>query len=101
MTKKEFVDKYAAKIGDTTKKEAERFLGAFLETVEESLAAGEPVAFVGWGKWEVIKREAREVRNPQTGDKMKVAAKKVVKFRVGKNLSEKIACTTKGKCKKK
>ena len=50
MTKKEFVDKYAAKIGDITKKDAERFLGAFLETVEESLVAGEPVAFVGWGK---------------------------------------------------
>lgn len=90
MTKKEFVDKFAAKAG-VTKKEAEKCVALFLETVEESLMKGDVVSFVGWGKWEVVKREAREVRNPQTGAKMKVPAKKVVKFRVGKSLEEKVA----------
>ncbi|MGL5057658.1 MAG: HU family DNA-binding protein [Fusobacteriaceae bacterium] len=90
MTKKEFVDKLALK-GEMSKKDAEKFLGVFLDTVEESLIHGDSVSFVGWGKWEVVQREAREVRNPQTGEPIKVPAKKVVKFRVGKTLEEKVA----------
>ncbi len=91
MTKKEFINKFALQLGDISKKDAEKFLGAFLDTVESSLIAGETVSFVGWGKWEVLERDAREVRNPQTGEKMNVPAKKVVKFRVGKTLEDKIA----------
>lgn len=91
MTKKEFIDKFAATVGDISKKDAEKYVGAFLATVESSLVEGEVVSFVGWGKWEVVQREAREVRNPQTGAKMKVPSKKVVKFRVGKTLEDKVA----------
>ncbi|MGL4392754.1 MAG: HU family DNA-binding protein [Fusobacteriaceae bacterium] len=90
MTKKEFVDKFAGK-AKITKKDAEATVSLFLETVESSLASGETVSFVGWGKWEVVRREAREVRNPQTGAKMKVPAKKVAKFRVGKSLETAVA----------
>lgn len=90
MTKKEFVDEIALR-GEITKKEAEKLVNLFLETVSNNLEKGNTVGFVGWGKWEVMKRAAREVRNPQTGKKMKVKAKKVVKFRVGKVLEEKIA----------
>jgi len=90
MTKKEFVDDIALR-GEMTKKEAEKLVNLFLETVSNNLEQGNTVGFVGWGKWEVMKRAAREVRNPQTGKKMKVKAKKVVKFRVGKVLEEKIA----------
>ncbi|MGL6065056.1 MAG: HU family DNA-binding protein [Fusobacteriaceae bacterium] len=91
MTKKDFINKFALQLGDVSKKDAEKYLGAFLETIESSLLAGEVVSFVGWGKWEVLERNAREVRNPQTGDKMNVPAKKVLKFRVGKTLEDKIA----------
>ncbi|MDP0488883.1 MAG: HU family DNA-binding protein [Fusobacterium sp. JB021] len=90
MTKKEFVDDIAIR-GEITKKEAENLVNLFLETVSDNLERGNSVGFVGWGKWEVMKRAAREVRNPQTGNKMKIKAKKVVKFRVGKVLEEKIA----------
>jgi len=90
MTKKEFVDDIAIR-GEITKKEAENLVNLFLETVSDNLERGNSVGFVGWGKWEVMKRAAREVRNPQTGNKMKIKAKKVVKFRVGKALEEKIA----------
>ncbi|MGL4533440.1 MAG: HU family DNA-binding protein [Fusobacteriaceae bacterium] len=99
MTKKEFVDKLALK-GEMSKKDAEKFLGVFLDTVEESLIHGDSVSFVGWGKWEVVQREAREVRNPQTGEPIKVPAKKVVKFRVGKTLEEKVAAVPVKKLKK-
>lgn len=89
MTKKEFIELYA-KNGDYTKKDAEKAINNFLATVEEALVKGDSVSFVGWGKWEVVTRAPREVRNPQTGKKMKLKAKKVVKFRVGKTLEEKI-----------
>ena len=56
----------------------------------QKLIEGEPVSFIGWGKFEVVTRAARAVRNPQTGKKMKLKEKKVVKFRVGKTLEEKI-----------
>lgn len=89
MTKKEFIDLYA-KTGEYTKKEAEKAVRLFLDLVEEKLVEGEPVSFIGWGKFEVVTRAPRAVRNPQTGKKMKLKAKKVVKFRVGKTLEEKI-----------
>ena len=90
MTKKEFVEDIATR-GELTKKEAERMVNLFLETVEDNLEKGNSVGFVGWGKWEVSSRAAREVRNPQTGKKMKIKAKKVVRFKVGKALADKIA----------
>lgn len=95
MTKKEFVDKFALTLGDVSKKEAERIINCFLQTVEHSLVEGETVAFVGWGKWEVVDRAAREVRNPQSGAKIAVPAKKVVKFRVGKALEDAVAAPKK------
>lgn len=100
MTKKEFIEKFASKLEKVTKKDAEMYVSTFLETIEETLVAGEDVSFVGWGKWEVVKREAREVRNPQTGDKIKVPAKKVVKFKVGKSLETKVAEVKPAKKKK-
>ena len=89
MTKKEFVEDIATR-GEYTKKEAEKIVNLFLERVEDKLAKGNSVGFVGWGKWEVVERAAREVRNPQAGKKMKIKAKKVVKFKVGKILEDKV-----------
>lgn len=89
MTKKEFVDLYAEK-GNTTKKEAEKQVNLFLASVEDALVKGEGVSFVGWGKWEVVERAAREVKNPQTKEMIKVPAKKTVKFKVGKLLADKV-----------
>ena len=76
MSKKEFVDAYAKATGET-KKRAEELVNAFLETTEESLVKGESIQFVG--------------RNPQSGKEIKIAAKKVVRFKVGKKLADKVA----------
>lgn len=89
MTKKEFIDYYAEK-GDLSKKDAEKYINLFLDSVEDALVKGEEVLFVGWGKWEVIDRAPRDVRNPQTQEIMKIAGKKVVKFKTGKLLADKI-----------
>ena len=92
MSKKEFVDAYAKATGET-KKRAEELVNAFLETTEESLVKGESIQFVGWGTFEVKERAAREGRNPSTGKPIKIDAKKVVKFKVGKKLADKVADT--------
>ena len=90
MSKKEFVDAYAKATGET-KKRAEELVNAFLETTEESLVKGESIQFVGWGTFEVKERAAREGRNPSTGKPIKIDAKKVVKFKVGKKLADRVA----------
>ena len=90
MTKKEFVNAFAEK-GELKIKDSERLVNAFLETVEDALLKGDGVRFIGFGSWEVKERSAREVKNPQTGKMIKVEAKKIVKFKVGKPLADKVA----------
>ena len=90
MSKKEFVEAYAKATGET-KKRAEELVNEFLGSVEKSLAKGNSVQFVGWGTFGVQKRAARKGRNPQTGKEIKIAAKKVVKFKVGKKLADAVA----------
>lgn len=90
MTKKEFIDLYFIKGEFETKADAERKAAAFLNVIEEGLLKGEEITFLGFGKFEVVERAARTCRNPQTGKEMKVEAKKAVKFKPGKALSEKI-----------
>jgi len=90
MNKKELIALFAENGKFATKAEAERKLDAFLSVVEESLVKGEEVNFIGWGKWEVKSKPARVGRNPQTGKEIKIAAKKVVNFKVGKKLADKV-----------
>ncbi len=90
MNRKEFVALFAERGNFETKAEAERKLTAFLGTVEEALLSGDSVNFIGWGKWEVKEKAARIGRNPQTGKEIKIPAKKVVSFKVGKKLAEKV-----------
>ena len=92
MSKKEFVEAYAKATGET-KKRAEELVNEFLGTVEKSLAKGNSVQFVVWGTFGVQKRAARKGRNPQTGKEIKIAAKKVFKFKVGKKLADKVAAS--------
>ncbi|MGL4402626.1 MAG: HU family DNA-binding protein [Fusobacteriaceae bacterium] len=73
-----------------TKAEAERAVEGFMETVQEVLVNGDDVTFTGWGKFEAVLREARTGRNPSTGEEMQIAAKKVVKFKVGKKFADSV-----------
>ena len=90
MTKKEFVNLYFEKGGFVTKADAEKKAMAFLAAVEEALVNGDGVTFTGWGKFEVAERAARVCKNPKTGEAVNVEAKKVVKFKAGKLLEEKV-----------
>ena len=86
MNKTNLIDAMAEDAG-VTKAEAKKALESFLENVEGALKKGDRVSLVGFGSWSVSKRAAREGRNPQTGATIKIAAKNVVKFKAGAELS--------------
>lgn len=98
MTKKEFVEAYAAKTGES-KKRSEELVNDFLKLIEESLLSDNSVQFVGWGSFMTVKKDERNGINPKTGEKIVIPSKKVVKFKVGKKLADSVA-TCKKSCKK-
>ncbi len=87
MNKTELVAAIASK-ADISKKDAENALKAFTDIVGAQLKKGDKIQLVGFGTFEVAKRAAREGRNPQTGDTMKIAASKAPKFKAGKALKD-------------
>ena len=89
MNKSDLIDSMAADAG-ITKAAAKKALESFLGNVEGSLKGGNRVSLVGFGSWSVSKRAAREGRNPQTGKTIKIAAKNVVKFKAGSELSDSV-----------
>lgn len=87
MNKAELVAAVAEK-AELSKKDSEKVLKAFVDVVTDELIKGEKVQLVGFGTFEVSERPAREGRNPQTGDKMTIAASKAPKFKAGKALKD-------------
>ena len=87
MNKVELVEAMAKK-ADISKKDAEAALKAFVSTVEGELKKGNKVQLVGFGTFEVVERAAREGRNPQSGEVMKIPASKAPKFKAGKALKD-------------
>ena len=96
MNKTELVQAIANKAG-LTKVQAKAALDASIEAVEGALKKGDKVALIGFGTFQVIKKDAREGINPATKAKIKIPAKKVVKFKAGAELAAKVDCK---KCKK-
>ena len=86
MNKTELIEKIAAGAG-LTKVDAKKALDATVEAVKEALVAGDNVQLVGFGTYSVTERPAREGVNPRTGEKLTIAAKKVVKFKAGAELA--------------
>ncbi len=87
MTKAELVDGVAKKAG-LSKKDAEVIVQTVLESIIESLRGGEKVELRGFGSFRLRDRAARQGRNPKTGEKVFVPAKKVPYFNPGKELKE-------------
>ena len=85
--KQDLIAEVAAKTG-LTKKDSEKAVNAFGEVVTEFLAKGEKVQLIGFGTFETRERAAREGRNPQTGDAIKIAATTVPAFKAGKALKD-------------
>ncbi|MFA4917073.1 MAG: HU family DNA-binding protein [Syntrophales bacterium] len=89
MTKAELISTMAAE-ADITKAAAAKVLQSYVTTVTKELKKNGKLGLVGFGTFSVVKRKAREGRNPQTGKTIKIPAKKVVKFKAGKGLAEKV-----------
>ena len=87
MNKSELCAEIAAKTG-LTKKDAEKFTGAFVETGVESMKKGDRVQIVGFGSFEVRERPARTARNPRTGETISIEASKAPVFKAGKTFRE-------------
>jgi len=86
MNKAQLIDE-VAKV-TCSKKEAELAVGAALAVIQKALKNGDTVTLVGFGTFGVSKRKARTGRNPQTGEVIKIAAKKVPVFKAGKGLKD-------------
>lgn len=87
MNKSELIDSIAAS-ADISKADASRALDATLEAVTGALKKGDSVSLVGFGTFAVKRREARDGRNPQTGQTIKIAAANVPGFKAGKALKD-------------
>jgi DNA-binding protein HU-beta len=85
MNKSELIDAIAADAG-ISKNAAKLALDSFLGNIGNTLKTGGKISLVGFGSWSVSERAARDGRNPQTGATIKIAAKKVVKFKPGAEL---------------
>ncbi len=89
MNKGELVDQIAIK-ADLTKKDADAALSAILEIITEAVSEGEKVTLVGFGTFEARERQAREGRNPSTGQPIQIPATKVPAFSAGKVFKERV-----------
>ena len=87
MNKTELISAMSEK-SELTKVDTEKALKAFIDTVTDELKNGGKVQLVGFGTFEVSERAAREGRNPQSGEVMKIAASKAPKFKAGKALKD-------------
>ena len=89
MTKAELIAEIAKKSG-LTKADTGRSLDAFIEVAKKTLKKEGGIALAGFGSFVVSKRKARKGRNPQTGEEINIKASKVVRFRAGKALKERL-----------
>jgi DNA-binding protein HU-beta len=89
LNKTELIERIAQEAG-VPPGEAQKHLGAFESVVTEALKGGDEVRITGFGKFSVKERKAREGRNPQTGEKMKIAASRVPSFSAGNALKQAI-----------
>lgn len=87
MNKTDLIDAMAEHAG-ITKAAAKKALECALVEIEGALKKGNRVSLIGFGSWSVSQRAARDGRNPQTGQTIKIKAKKVVKFKAGADLSD-------------
>jgi len=87
-TTKEDIIETMVKKTNCSKKCAGDCLNAILDTIEQSLKQDKDVVLTGFGTFSISKRKAREGRNPKTGEKIKISARKVPKFKGGKALKE-------------
>ncbi|OFV89074.1 MAG: hypothetical protein A3J75_08945 [Acidobacteria bacterium RBG_16_68_9] len=89
MTKSQLVERLA-NIGDVTKRQAETIMEGLVTTIVGSVKKGDPVKLPGLGTFKKVQSKARMGRNPQTGEPVKIPARKKVRFSVAKSFKEQV-----------
>ncbi|MGE5328747.1 MAG: HU family DNA-binding protein [Deltaproteobacteria bacterium] len=90
MNKADLVTKISEK-SQMSKKDSEKVLNAFMDSIEEALKKGDKIQLVGFGSFEVRERAARKGRNPQTKAEITIPASKAPVFKVGKALKDAVS----------
>lgn len=90
MNRKELIEAIlkTKELNHMTKKDADLFLATTLETIKKAVKKGDDVSLIGFGTFSKVKRAARTGVNPATGEKIKIKAKTLPKFRPGKAWKE-------------
>lgn len=88
MTKNEMISVIASNVDGATKKDITVVVDEVFDTIKNTLVSGEKVAIAGFGSFDVVKRAARECKNPRTGEPIHVDASKAPKFKAGKALKD-------------
>ena len=89
MNKAELIDAIASEAG-LTKADAKKALDGFVGATTDALKKGERISLVGFGSFDISKRNARNGRNPKTGAVIQIAAKNTVRFKAGSELSSSV-----------
>jgi integration host factor subunit beta len=87
MTKAELVEE-VSKVSDLTKKHSEVIVNTVFQSIIEALHDDDKIELRGFGSFRIRRRRSRQGRNPKTGDKVNVPAKKIPYFKPGKELKE-------------
>lgn len=89
MNKAELIEAIASDSG-LSKADSKKALDAFINATTKTLKKGDRLSLIGFGSFSISKRSARTGRNPQTGKEIQIAAKNVVKFKAGAELSKSV-----------
>jgi integration host factor subunit beta len=84
MTKSVLIEKVTEKVEGLTKKQVEVIINTVFDGMKEALARGEKIEIRGFGNFRLKQREGKVARNPKTGEKVQVPAKKALHFKIGK-----------------
>ncbi len=90
MTKSDLIERVAARLPHISKKDTEIVVNTIFDSMTEALRRSDRIEIRGFGSFQVKIREAREGRNPKTGEEVKIPAKRTPFFKVGKELKERI-----------
>ncbi|HKI51017.1 MAG TPA: integration host factor subunit beta [Geothermobacteraceae bacterium] len=90
MTKSELIEKLSYAAGSLNKKEAEVVVNTIFDSIGDALIGGDRVEIRGFGSFTVRERDAREARNPKSGEIVSIPAKKTPFFKTGKELRARV-----------
>ncbi len=90
MTKSDLIERVAERVPDISKKDTELVVNTIFDSMTDALRSSDRIEIRGFGSFQVKIREAREGRNPKTGEEVKIPAKRTPFFKFGKELKERI-----------